>query len=256
MEAYEFPDDVELAGETEELFDRAGHSHGALKYVDLNLVWRPRGSSSVYYKRFVPKGGAEIRDVCAYRFDQAMGFGYVPKTIWREHEGAYGSLQAWLPGQFVPWDPPPDNDPIQGRPSLQRVGEETAVELWLLDAVLMNVDSVWTNYLWCEQTEQAARIDNRECLPPPEFVVQAKDPPASQYNWPLPWWRGLLHGRPLPESLLGRLAAIDWPGLIDGWCALGLEEAAGAAAEGRARTLLKTGIVDTEALWGLRDPYQ
>jgi len=260
MSVLDFPRGIELAGTERKLLDRSGNWRGAVVYEDLGVLWRPRGSASIYHRRYVPEGTGEIREVCSYEFDRAMGLGYVPMTIWRQHDGTFGSLQRWLPNTFEEWKPAtPDNDRESGKPSWDTLGEQRAIELWTLDAVLMNVDSVWTNYLWSEEAQAAARVDNCECLPPPEAVNAARslprEHPADGYNWPLPWWRGLLHNLPIPTSLLARLSALDWNPLKKAWQDIGLEPDAADAAEERARAILRLGRVDTEEVWGLRDPH-
>ena len=221
-------------------------------------MWRPRGSSTPYFRRFSQEGGLEIREVCTYQFDSAMGLGYVPKTVWREESGEFGSLQRWLPDSFREWERTDDESDIR-RPSFPVVGKQRAIELWLLDTVLMNVDSVHTNYLWSEQTQGVARVDNGECLPRPDMVSRARSLPVEHAsdgcNWPLSWWRDRLGDCVVPGDLLERLRTLDWDSLRRQWCAVGLEPDAAAAAEDRARSVLDLGRADTESVWDLPDSY-
>jgi hypothetical protein len=57
------------------------------------------------------------------------------------------------------------------------------------------------------------------------------------------------------DEALDRLARIDWRTLKALWVAVGLEESAANEAEKRAKTVLDLRIIDTEAVWGLPNPY-
>jgi hypothetical protein len=97
-----------------------------------------------------------VYEVAAYRVDRMLGIGLVPVTVLRSIDGELGSLQFWIEGAMKAQDASDRDLPVgNAELLLQRL-----MLMYILDAVIYNVDRNFTNILVRPERDDLFLIDH------------------------------------------------------------------------------------------------
>ncbi len=130
-----------------------------------------------------------VYETAAYRIDRLLGIGLVPVTVTREIDGRRGSLQLWIEDAVEMQTAAEQNLPIGDYDLLM----QRFMLMYILDAVIYNVDRNFTNVLIRPDSDDFFLIDHSRA-----FRINKKLPDLKEER-----------DIPVPETVARELRSLD-----------------------------------------------